>query len=144
MWAYSSPAEGFFGSASVSLYLWWDRWSRAYPKALPCIVIVWRMTSRIRSGRRALKLRCAHRRCPPTANQNRFFTRNSHARKGSNDVSKSYCEHADRLPAFPNVQQPKGKEQVQSSKNVGYLCLSLKPFTRTLLSDIVTTIKITA
>ncbi|KAH9403638.1 hypothetical protein TYRP_014823, partial [Tyrophagus putrescentiae] len=107
MWAYNSPAEGFFGSASVSLCLWWVRWSRAYPKALPFMVIVWRMTSKIRSGRRALKLRCAHKR---------LQTRHSHAGEGANEVGKSDRVRVDGLPGSPDVQQPQRTKQVQSSK----------------------------
>lgn len=65
MCAKKKPRVALCGSASVSEYLWWTRWSRAQCIAQSWNAIVLNMANSILSGVVALYDRCAHNRCAP-------------------------------------------------------------------------------
>lgn len=59
------PLVALCGSASVSEYLWWTRWSRAQCNAQSWNATVLKMANITLSGKRALYERCAHSLCAP-------------------------------------------------------------------------------
>ena len=61
-----NPRLEFDGSAFVSLYLWWTRWSRTHSMMSFSMQIVCMIMSSTWSFMLALKLRCAQRRWAPT------------------------------------------------------------------------------
>ena len=65
MWAKKNPLFALWGSALVSLNLWWARWLRAHTKILSCPESVWAKAMKSFSGNLALKDRWDHNRWAP-------------------------------------------------------------------------------